>query len=256
MSTQPEVTWDDLVIGPRERMILIGGTQVGKSTAEAQILASVRAREPKSLHLILDSKPRFRAEWTLTGIKKRYRGMDHGELIPGSVLVEDPKDLDLAIARGYTVMICQVKDQEHANPKRLTWMAQHFFEKSRSKVLRYLWVDEILDFFTVNGQAKTGSAPSIQAVARAGAERGMGLVVCSQRTKGVPPEIISMMSKLLLFMLDNKDDVKHLSWMGAPANLEAPDDNYEFYFWDKAHRKRPPELLTITLPKKSGQKSR
>ncbi len=237
--------WADLVIKPRERALIVGGTGAGKSTLEGRMIGAVRQREPQSQHLILDSKPRFRAEWTLPGIVARYPGMDHGEKIAGSVIVHEPEDLNVAWRRDYQIAIAQI-DPVESTPLRLSWIAQEFFNSARAKIPRYLWVDEGLDFYTAGGQGIRGSAPAILRVARAGREKGMGLIFCSQRTRGVPPQVISEITKLYLFRLDHRDDVKHLSHMGAPPRIESPEKDHEFLFWEKGSQLEP-QLMKISL---------
>lgn len=238
-------SWPDLVVKKSERALVAGGTGSGKSTLLAKMLAAVRQREPRSQHLILDSKPRFRADWQLNGVKARYPGMDHGEHIPGSVIVEEPEDLALAWKRDYNVAVAQIHPWED-EPQRLSWIAQRFYETARSSQPRYLWVDETLDFYGPTGVKIKGSSPAILKTNREGREKGMALVCASQRIKGIPVQLKAEISRLYLFRLDIVDDVKFLGEMGVPKGLEAPEDNHEFYFWQKGS-KRAPELMKLRL---------
>lgn len=237
---------EDITISKAERALILGGTEVGKTTLEMEMLRVIRHREPNSQHLILDSKPRMRAEWNLNGTKKRYRGMDHGDLVIGSVIVDEPEDLAIAFKRGYKVVIAQIKPGE-SDPVRLSWIAQTFFETARSSVPRYLWVDETMDFYTPQGFKIAHSAPAIIKTERAGREKGMATVLCSQRAKGIPGQALAETTRLYLFMLDVGADVKFLGEMGFPPGQQPPDELHEFKYWNKKTRKKPPVIMKLKI---------
>src|SRR5947208_3462555 len=84
-------TWDDIRIQRNERGFIAGGTGAGKTfLAELQIQGYVNEyKKQNGIALILDSKPRFRAQWLETGISasRLYRKWDHGKPLKNSYLV-------------------------------------------------------------------------------------------------------------------------------------------------------------------------
>src|SRR6478752_7358197 len=93
--TQPQrqpQTLAQITLRRGERGIALGTTGSGKSTLidtlRRQWLAEHGAR---ARVLIVDSKPRYRAQWELTGVStrfsRRYKGWAHGEFVMGSVVL-------------------------------------------------------------------------------------------------------------------------------------------------------------------------
>ena len=226
---------------------MLGGTGSGKSTLSERLFLQFRRDFPTSRVLILDSKPRFRAEWTPQGIKatRRYRSWDHGPLVPDSVAVHTLAEFDEVWSRDYPVIVAQVTD-ENDDVGPLTEIAQRFFRRSRASVPQLLVVDEGMDFYTESASPVKGSLPSIKRTSRAGRERGMALLFCSQRSRNIPVQIMSEMSKLYLFRLDFVNDTKRLMEMGAP-DMDCPEDDHLFYYWTKTNRK------TVYGPYKLGR---
>lgn len=229
------VTLENLSLRARERALLVGGTNTGKSTLGEALFADFHNRYPAGRLLILDSKPRFRAEQTAHGhtAKRRYRKWGHGAAVPGSVLVETPEELDIAWATGARVAIAQVGDDERGpDIRRLLATCRRFLNQSRANRPQLVVVDECMDFYSSNGQA-AGGDDVLSRVARAGRERGTGLLVCTQRTRGIPAQLMEELTKLYLFRLDYHDDVKRLWEMGAPRGIEPPDQERVFLYWTK-----------------------
>ena len=148
---------DRLSLRARERGLVLGGTEAGKSTL-ADVLGSEfvqRYREKGARRLVLDSKPRYRGQYLLSGLpaKRRYKSWDHGSAIPGSVIVEDPHDLERAFSMGNTVI---VQGDSGRDIPRLVACAGEFLRHSRAGRPQLLQVDEVLDFYHPNGAAKGG----------------------------------------------------------------------------------------------------
>jgi len=235
----------------RERGLLIGGTKTGKSwLAEALVVDFHRRYLAKHCRVcILDSKPRFRGEYEASGIKasRRYRKWDHGPAVPGSVVVSDPRDLELAWSTGASIVIAQARDGE--NVPMLADCAQEFFNSSRASRPTLLLVDETMDFYRSNGSAIGGSNALLRA-ARAGRERGLAALYCSQRTKGIPPQLLEELTKLYLFRIDYLDDAKRLREMGAPATITPPRKERVFKYWTKDHYETVWGPYTLDLPRR------
>jgi hypothetical protein len=234
-----------------DRAILIGGSGSGKSTL-ADYLGEDwdrRYADRRGKRLILDRKPRYRAEFTPDGSRRaaerRYRHWDHGAFVQGSVLVEEPADLDLVWSLGHRVAI--VQGDSDADIPRMLRVVEHFYRKGRARHPQLLQVDEGLLFFGPTGQPKGGS-DILKSIFIAGRERGTASLFCSQRTKGWPPSILEEANRLYLFRLDFTDDVKRLREMGAPVGPgDIPSRPYEFRYWTKAdyHRLYGPYRLVL-----------
>jgi hypothetical protein len=222
-----------LSLRQRERGLVLGGTEAGKSTL-ADYLGSDFTQRYKSSgarRLVLDTKPRYRAQYLLSGMtaKRRYKSWDHGASIPGSILVEDPRDLERAFGMGNTVI---VQGESGSDIPRVVACAADFLRHSRAGRPQLLQVDEVLDFYHSNGASKGGDDAITRSV-RAGRERGTACLICSQRTKGIPPPIMEELSRCYLFRMDFKADAKRLQEMGAPEAMQPPTEQYDFRYWTK-----------------------
>lgn len=224
----------DLSLRERERGLVIGGTGSGKSTLADQLGTEFDRRYAArgGRRLIIDSKPRYRAEWTVRGKQAapRYRKWGHGPVVPGSVVVDEPEQLPMAWHMGARVVI--VQGEGLADVPRLTRTARAFYADANAGRPQLLQVDEGLDFYHGNGVARGGDDVFSQA-ARAGRERGLGLLFGSQRTKGIPAVLLSELTKLWAFRLDNVADSKRYQEMGAPP-FPNPVREHTFYYWTKA----------------------
>lgn len=218
-----------------DRAICIGGAGSGKSTLADDLGADWDERyEPKDgRRLILDAKPRYRAEHLPTGTpaKRRYKHWSHGAAVARSMLVETPEDLDLCWRTGHRVAIAQ--GDSDADIPRLLSIAEAYLKDGRASRPQLLHVDEMLYFFGPTGHPKGGS-DVLKRYVVGGRERGVGSLMCSQRTKGFPPSVLEEVNRLYLFRLDFREDVKRLREMGAPVEDEdVPRKEYEFKYWTK-----------------------
>ena len=234
----------DIIPTLESRSALIGTTGCGKSTLFYTLLKALRIKYPESIHLIVDSKPRFRAEFKLSGIKLRYKNMSYGDRVTGSVLINTAEDIDIAIKRGYKVLIAQISDDEF-NVNRLSEIAFELYKSSTKKQIRWIWVDEALDFFTPSGAEVRGSTPFIIKTARAGREKGCNLVFGAQRLKGIPMVVLESVSQLYLFHMDYTPELTRLKDMGLTI-FTTPKHFYEFFYWDRKNRESV-RLLKLKL---------
>lgn len=227
----------------------MGGTDTGKSTTAEALLQDFYHRYPTSRILILDSKPRFRAERDAHGrsVKRRYRNWSHGPVVPGSAVVSEPAELDLAYSTGARVAIAQ--GQHVRDVAALTGCARRFLDTSRANRPQLLVVDETMDFFSPNGTPRGGD-DVLQRVARAGRERGTAALYCTQRTRGIPAQLMEEMTRCYLFRLDYKADVKRLWEMGFPQGVEPPTARHSFLYWTKSDYGRVWGPYKLDLPKR------
>lgn len=183
--------------------------------------------------MILDSKPRYRAQWTARGrpAARRYKKWDHGPYLPGSVVVDQPDQLDLAWSLGYRTVIIQGNGDDADQVSRLAGFAALFVEHSRTGRPQLLQVDETMDFYHTNG-APIGGNNALVRAARAGRERGTAALYGTQRTKNIPTVLMSEMTRCYCFRLDAKADAKRLGEFGMPP-FALPEENHRFMYWWK-----------------------
>lgn len=241
------ISFDQISLRERERAFLLGGTGAGKTTLEELLIADFYTRYPTSRILILDSKPRFRAEYLPNGLsaKRHFRRWKPGPAIPGSVLVRDGEEMEAAWQLGARIVVCQCSTM--AERPLLVGAADRFYNDSSYKTPQLLCVDETCDFFQVNGSPIAGSSDSLIRVARAGRELGTAGLYCTQRARSIPSSIIEELSQLYLFYLDGDNDLKRCVEMGAPKWIQPPTEPYEFMFWTKRDRQRVYGPFSVAL---------
>lgn len=238
MTTQTEaVPFSEISLRERERAFLLGGTGSGKTTLEEMLVADFYNRYKTSRILILDSKPRFRAEFFANGLsaKRVFKHWKPSNTIPGSVLVREPSQLDDAWRLGARIVVAQCDSA--AELFQLVGCAEKFYKDARHSRPQLLCVDETADYFHVNGSPIGGTSDALIRVARAGRERGTAGLYCTQRARSIPSSIIEELTQLYLFVLDGRTDLKRCIEMGAPDWIEPPEREHEFYLWTKRHRK-------------------
>lgn len=178
-----------------------------------------------------------------TKAKRRYRNWSHGAYVPGSVLVEDPADMEAAWKLDYRTVIVQLPDGGGIDLQALC--LAKFLRSSRANRPQLAALDEALDFFHGNGIPRVNDAAV--KVARAGRERGTAALYCSQRTKGFSPTLLELMEALYCFRLDMEGDADRFEEFGVPI-FDLPEENHEFRFWTKRDRRRVygPYKLNLT----------
>jgi hypothetical protein len=178
-----------------ERALIIGGTRSGKSTLMDHFMRHIVAERPNVQILLLDSKPRFRAEMERYGPQnrmarettKRYQDWESGPVIPGSVRVDIHRDKPLERFWGEDdkcrVAIAQTELATERG--RLLEIADDWYRIRARKSDRVLAVDELLDFYHRNTISVHSSRDVPLKVVRAGGERGFGALYGAQRPKRV-----------------------------------------------------------------------
>lgn len=222
----------------KERGLLLGGTEAGKSTMADYLGRDFvrRYAKRKARRLILDSKPRYRAEWKMSGrsADRLYRHWDHGPVVANSVVCYAPEDLERAFAIASTVI---VQGDSSSDIPRIAACARKFYDGSRAGRPQLLQVDEVLDFYHPNSAPRVADDPITKSV-RAGREKGTACLICSQRTKGIPTQILEELTKCYLFRIDARQDAKRLQEMGAPLTMVPPRRMHEFVYWTKKDYER------------------
>ena len=187
------------------------------------------------MQLLIDTKPRFRAETERMPLNPkarrsaawRYTSWAKGPVVPNSVVV----DMDSAHPfRGIwskpgEIAILQGGDSN--DWRRMLLLLTGFVRAQIKDRERRLIVDEVLDFYQRNTFGIDMKHDVFYRTARAGGERQIGIDLGAHRVHGLPPLVIAMMSRITLFHLGNDADMKYLRDYGI-AEDESPNGDYVF----------------------------
>lgn len=233
--------YNQVVTLPRAgRALLVGMTGSGKTTLKNDLSSLWLRRYPRGRLLIIDSKPRYRAEWQVTGLTAAplYRKWkkDKDAFVPGSYVIpidgNYKRSMDVAFKHTRIVIV----QGGMAYWEELLECARCFYEDySARSGPRLMDVDELSDFFEVR---KIGGI--LWQALRSGRELGVGMVVGTQRPKYVPRTVLTETDRVYLFKQKSEDDLKHLQKEGGiPKTVQSPDEFYEFRYFDCMHKGYP-----------------
>lgn len=251
-TTRPS-SMKDIGLRAGQRGIILGMTRVGKSTLAEQLIEQWRQEYPRSRTIVLDSKPRFRAEWELHGVttklSRRYSKWDWGETIPGSVVLplgaDVRQEIKFAWSQGFQVIIAQVTKRSEI--ARLDYALQCAYEDRSANRPLFIYTDELNNFF--RGGTKAGNG--IVMALTSGGERSVAFLGAAQRPRHISVEAMESMTNLYWFYTPFTEDVKHLKNMGVPGRARPPQQYYQFYFFNRMTRQEG--LCHLTLKgKKNG----
>lgn len=144
---------DELAPDSGERHAIFGGTRSGKSSFQDWSLRSIQERRPEAMQILVDTKPRFRAETERGPFRRgrknaahRYSGWAKGPVVPNSVVVDlyDDKPFRSCFSRPGEIAILQ--SGEAADWKRMLMLLDGFVKANVGGRERRVIVDECLDF--------------------------------------------------------------------------------------------------------------
>jgi hypothetical protein len=238
MDTGEKVSAGVLTLPRASRAFLAGTTGTGKSTLmevmmkEYQLAYSQKKKPVRTL--IVDTKPRFKAQWELNGFPTaasgRYNKWGYGSgVLQGSYVLTGAdrigSELDQVWRLGGDIAIVQTDTESEWQYASQT--ATEFYERYGANIPRLVVVDELADFF------KWRSLGDIfQRISRNGRERDCALITGSQRPRKVPVEVMTEMLRMYMFELDYGEDLKHAMQFGIPRNIWLPT-GHTFYMYDK-----------------------
>ena len=143
----------DLVPEPGERHAIFGGTRAGKSAFQEWSLRTIQRERPNAMQVLVDTKPRFRAEcekglrakWRRSAAH-RYEDWASGPVVPHSVVVDLWSDRPFAgtFAEPGEIVILQSGDAK--DWKRILELLDGFVKANIKGRERRIVVDECLDF--------------------------------------------------------------------------------------------------------------
>jgi hypothetical protein len=232
--------FSDVIAQPGERHLIYGGTRAGKSSFIDWQMREIQKTRPECMQILIDTKPRFRAETERMPVNYRarrdaswrYKHWQKGPVIPNSVVV----DINHAHPfRGLwhkpgEIAVMQSGDTE--DWRRMLLLLTAFVKAHVSDRERHLTADEILDMYGRNTWSLSSKNDVFYLAARSGGERNIGESLGSQRVKGLPILIRNMFSRVTLFNLTEESDIGYLSSNGIPA-VESPRGSYIFNQWVK-----------------------
>lgn len=238
----------------RDRAILVGASNTGKSTLASYLLAGFRTENPDARILVVDTKPRWRGTVLPNGSRPRrlYRDMVEGDTIPGAMVMQDMTDWPLCWDRDVNpsrTVIAQriVMDwrddsaEETAVLNFATDCIARFFATQKAKEPSLVYIDEGHDFYHNNGAPKGRSGSAIQRCYRAGREKGLASLTGFQRPTGLNIQLLTELNYCGLFRINAEDDAKRLREMGWPKNTPPPSyaQGHSFKLWRDGRPEAP-----------------
>jgi hypothetical protein len=240
-----------------DRGILIGANGTGKSTLANYLLAEFRRDYPDARILVMDTKPRWRAERLADGTSPRrmYRPLAEGDSIPGAVSLQRESDWSIAWDRDANPSQTVIAQDMELRPAQViqvqTRVIERFFKTQRASRPSLLYVDEGHDYFNSNAQAR-GSSDIVQRCYRAGRERGLASLIGFQRPVGFNLQCLTEANYCALFRINNESDVRKMYEMGWPKTEGPPTyaEPHVFKLW----RSGRPEAPRFRLKVREGKR--
>lgn len=145
-----------------ERVITIGGTRAGKSSLTDMTMMQVQSERPIAMQVLVDSKPRYRAEMergrrytSRKSAAHRYESWQAGPTIPNSCLVDIWDDHPFKGMWDKPGEIAIMQGGEYDDWRRMLQLLKGFVGAQIKGRERRLIVDECLDFTSVTRSVLT-----------------------------------------------------------------------------------------------------
>ncbi len=232
-----------------DRVVVLAGTGGGKSILSEQITQELSKRTKRIL--ILDSKPRYNAlNENASTSWWRPQATTPKRLPYGRLIKATPIDSDKALMDWWSspkrVGLVQRDEMEVDHPWSLGWRARTLYNIADGREA-WVVVDESLDFFSWNG---TPSVPgkTLSQISRNGREKGLGMIVLSQRGSILPKQMLMDANVLFLGRLDGEDDVLKLHReFGVPKSVRPPEDDLNFIKLVKPYARHEQERYKLSF---------
>ena len=236
-----QVHIQELIPEPGERVITAGKSRSGKSSLIDWEIREIQAKRPTCMQILIDSKPRFRAEKIRGPVSfrnrrdasKLYTSWTKGPVVPNSVVVPiwDEHPFRGLWNENNPNEVAIMQSGDAADWKRMLVLLTAFSNAHIRDRERRIVVDETLDFYNRNTWGIGGTNDPIYRVARAGGERSIGLELGAHRIHGIPPLVLNMLSRINLFHLASDNDLKHLRDSVGIKDAESPKGDFVFRQW-------------------------
>jgi hypothetical protein len=230
----------DIVAQPGERHLIYGTSRSGKSCHVDWEMREIQQTRPTCMQILIDSKPRFRAEterMPLNPVARRsaawrYQHWAKGPVLPGSVLVNIWDDHPFRGLWRQPGEIAVMQSGDVEDWRRMLLLLSRFVKAHIGDRERHISVDEVLDFYGRTTFSISMKNDVFYLAARSGGERLIGETLGSQRVHGLPPLIRNMFSRVTLYQLSEQSDMKYLNANGIP-DAKPPSERFAFKQWTK-----------------------
>lgn len=231
----------ELLPQPGERVLTFGRSRTGKSSLMDWEVREVQRSRPTCMQILVDSKPRFRAEKIRGPFRyknrrdasKLYKHWSKGPVVPNSVVVPiwDDHPFRGLWHKDNPSEVAIMQSGDSADWKRMLQLLTAFTAAHIKDRERRIVVDETLDFYNRNTWGIDGRNDPFYRTARAGGERAIGIELGAHRVHGMPPLILNMASRVNLFHLANDSDMRHLQQNVGIRDAESPIGDFVFRQW-------------------------
>jgi hypothetical protein len=229
----------ELTPKPGERHLVFGRSRSGKSSHQDWEMRTVSEDRPEAMQLLIDTKPRFRAETERMPINVkgrrsaawRYKNWAKGPVVPNSVVVDMDSNHPFRGIWSHPGEIAILQSGNSHDWRRMLVLMEGFVRAQIKDRERRLIADEVLDFYQRNTFGIDMRHDVFYRTARAGGERNIGLSLGAHRVHGLPPLIIAMMTRITLYHLGNDGDMRYLRDYGIKDEL-SPEGDFVFRHYE------------------------
>jgi hypothetical protein len=239
MQTQTHIS--RLIPQPGERVATLGRSRTGKSSFMDWETREIQSLRPTCMQLLVDTKPRFRAEKIRGPLRyknrrdarKLYEHWAKGPVVPNSVVVPlwDDHPFRGLWNKDNPSEVAIMQSGDAADWKRMLQLITAFCAAHIKDRERRIAVDEVLDFYNRNTWGIDGRNDPLYRTARAGGERSIGLELGAHRVHGLPPLVLNMLSRVNLFHLSDDSDLIHLRRSVGIKDAQSPTGDFVFRQW-------------------------
>jgi hypothetical protein len=217
-----------------ERALCTGGTGTGKSTLAELLGLEFTGRYPDARRLILDTKPRYKAEYRLDGTYAGalYLKWKRGQFVAGACVVANGRQMREAFSIGFRTVVAQLGYQGATLADLLAALREFYDTRKFHRRLGH--VDEALDFYGPTGLPRL-SDDIMNRCARSGREHGLAMLYCSQRTRAFSTTVMEEITRLYAFALDFDKDAERYREFGCPPFPQP--EGHDFRYWTKQDRR-------------------
>jgi hypothetical protein len=236
-----QVHLGELIPRPGERVLTAGRSRSGKSSLMDWEIREIQATRPTCMQILVDTKPRFRAEKIRGPVhpknrrdaSKLYRAWSKGPVVPNSVVVPlwDEHPFRGLWNKDNPSEVAILQSGDSSDWKRMLQLLTAYTNAQIRDRERRIVVDEVLDFYNRNTWGIDGRNDPLYRTARAGGERAIGIELGGHRVHGLPPLILNMLSRVNLFHLADDSDLIHLRRSVGIKDAESPKGDFVFRQW-------------------------
>lgn len=232
--------YEEVVAGPAERHLIFGTTRSGKSCHLDHEMRYIQTARPDAMQLLLDTKPRYRAETergrfnprSRQSAAYRYKNWSKGPVIPNSVYCDIWSDHPFRGLWSKPGEIVIMQSGDERDWLRMLTLTMRFTKVHVEGRERRIVADEVLDFYGRTTWSINNKNDAFYLASRSGGERNIGICLGAQRVYGLPILVRNMFSRITLYHLDEEKDMRYLNSNGIP-DAASPSGDFMFRQWRK-----------------------